>query len=168
MSDTPDILVFSDGSGYKDGFGGWAALTCTPDRNWKTFRTGAITGITVDRAEMTGMLEGMEMAWEMARSFPHFHPSNPQSVRPKILLHCDRENVVLSIKGVYDRSNCPDLWARFAHYEKVMDIMALHVVRENDFAEFIQCDLHASSGRLVAKDYGNTAKVPANWILTFK
>jgi hypothetical protein len=38
MSEKSDILVFSDGSGYKDGFGGWAAFACTPDRNWKTFR----------------------------------------------------------------------------------------------------------------------------------
>lgn len=168
MSDSPDILVFSDGSGYKDGFGGWAAFTCTPDRNWKTFRTGAIIGTTVDRAEMTGLLEGLEMAWEMARMLPSHRSSNPLESQPKVLLHCDRENLVLSIRGVYDRSNCPDLWARFAYYEKLMNIMPLHVERETDFAEFVQCDLHASTGRIVAKDYGNCAKVPANWELLFK
>jgi hypothetical protein len=168
MSEEVDLLVFSDGSGYKDGFGGWAAFACTPDRNWKTFRQGAIIGTSVDRAEMTGLLEGLEMAWELARLHPKFQLSNPDSVKPKVRLHCDRENLVLSIRGVYDRSNCADLWARFAYYEKVLDIIPVHVERETDFVEFVQCDLHASSGRIVAKDYANAAKVPANWQMLFK
>ncbi len=160
-----DVLVFSDGSGYeKDGFGGWAAMACTPDRNWKMFRMGAITGTTVDRAEMTGMLEGLQMAWEMSLSLPKFVRGDVR--KASVLIHCDRENVVLAIKKVYDRTNAPDLWARFEFYEKVMDVYANHVMRETDFPEFQQCDLHASSARIAAKDYALTLSLPL-WRLPY-
>jgi len=154
-----DVLVFSDGSGYeKDGHGGWSAMACTLDRNWCTFRMGAIIGTTVDRAEMTGMLEGLQMAWEMSLNLPKFVRGD--SHKASVLIHCDRENVVLAIKKVYDRTNAPDLWARFEFYEKVMDIQANHVMRETDFPEFQQCDLHASTGRLIAKDHALTLSLP--------
>ena len=162
-----DILVFSDGSGYKDGYGGWAACACTPDRNWKTFRMGSTFGLSVDRAEMTGMLEGLEMALSMSRVLPKAYTMG-EGWKPVVAIFTDRENMALSIKGVYDRSNCPDLWARFAYYESKLDIVATHVERETDFKEFVMCDLHASTGRLIAKSYGECLNIPDFTLPIFK
>ncbi len=166
-----DVLVFSDGSGYKDGYGGWAAYVCTPDRRWKTFRMGAIAGTTVDRAEMTAMLEGLEMAFWMARDLPQYQVNFGDMMgapcdRPKVLVYTDRENMVLSCKGVYDRSNSPDLWRRFEHYERELALTVMHVERETDFPELQTCDLHASTGRIIAKNYAENCALPP-WALTF-
>ena len=168
MSKNPndyDVLVFSDGSGYKDGYGGWATMACTPDKNIKLFRMAAVVGTTVDIAEMTGMLEGLSLAHDIALDIPKFYQYRITSGfehpdKPKVLIYSDRENMVLSVKKVYDRSNSPDLWARFEHFEKVLDIDALHVERETDFPEFQFCDLSASTGRCIAKGYAENCKMP--------
>ncbi len=167
MPEEIDILVFSDGSGYKDGYGGWAAIACTPDRTWKTFRMGSTFGLSVDRAEMTGILEGLEMALSMSRVLPRASVMET-GWKATVMVHTDRENMALSIKGVYDRSNCPDLWHRFAYYEKHLNIQATHVARETDHAEFVMCDLNASTGRLIAKSYGESMSLPDFVLAMFK
>jgi ribonuclease HI len=168
MPEQADILVFSDGSGYApDGFGGWAAIACTPDRTWKTFRMGSTFGLSVDRAEMTGLLEGLEMALSISRALNRA-PDMEEGWKPTVAIFTDRENMALSIKGVYDRSNCPDLWYRFSYYESQLNIIATHVARETDYPEFALCDLHASTGRLVAKDYGRSIDMPDYTLPMFK
>ena len=166
MDNDADLLVFSDGSGYKDGYGGWSAICCTPERNMKTFRMGSTFGLSVDRAEMTGMLEGLEMALSISRVLPK--AMTIEGWKPMVNVYTDRENMVLSIKGVYDRSNCPDLWRRFEHYEKHLNIVAIHVFRETDFPEFVQCDLNASTGRLIAKSYVEAMALPDFTLPMFK
>lgn len=121
---------------------------------------GSTFGLSVDRAEMTGLLEGLEMALSMSRVLPKAQFMSGETWRPVVVAHSDRENMVLSIKGVYDRANCPDLWARFSYYEKVLDIRPIHVPRETDYPEFVVCDLNASTGRLIAKAYGDTMSLP--------
>lgn len=163
---TPDIIVFSDGSGFhKDSFGGWSAIATTPDRIWKLFRWGSMVGTSVDRMEMTAMLEGLQMAVEIADVLPK---KSLKKIKSKVHIYTDRENMVLSIKNVYSRSNSPDLWARFEVYEKILDITATHVDRETDFPEFVQVDLHSSSGRIHAKGYyESVSELVAKPILEF-
>jgi ribonuclease HI len=146
-SKEPDLLIVSDGSGHVDGYGGWAVTVFTPDRNIQVVRLGMINGITVDRAEMTAMLAGLAAALDILEKWP----DRPE--RPWVHVKSDRENMVLSMKGVYGRRNSPDLWASYEWFEKQLDITCEHIDREADCPELQQMDLHASTGRIVAKTY---------------
>lgn len=149
----PDFLVWTDGSGHVSGFGGWACRVDTQDRFHKMFRMGAVIGTSVDRMEMTAILEALQLVMEM-RHLAARDESDPVQLRPlKVKMFCDRENLVLSIQRVYDRSNCQDLWERFAYYEQRLEIDIEHVLRETDFPEFEMVDLHASTGFQMAKNY---------------
>lgn len=154
----PNYFLFTDGSGYKDGYGGWACLVRSPDNMYQMFRMGSIIGATVDRMELTAILEGLQIVFELTAEERGGYLG--KDCRPIVALFSDRENLVLSIQGVYDRSNAPDLWARFAFYEKYLGVDAKHVLRENDYPEFEKVDLHASTGRIIAKTYGEHIEVP--------
>lgn len=124
------------------------------------FRMGAIVGCTVDRMEMTAILEGLQLVIEMTPWAVREPDEDSLTWRPKVKMFSDRENLVLSIQRVYDRSNSRDLWARFEHYEGLIDIEAQHVLRETDYPEFVQVDTHASTGRIIAKEYGMATDLP--------
>jgi hypothetical protein len=172
----PDITVYSDGSGYQpDGYGAWAALAVSRGEVFRLFRTGMSSGTSVDRMEMTAMLEGLQMAdeiiedeflnkeeWHYAEGLGCDRP------RFRVRLLSDRESMVLSIKGVYGRTNAPDLWERFSYYEKRMEISAEHVARETDFADFQWVDLFASTGRIVIKQYLECFDLPGKFSLNTK
>jgi ribonuclease HI len=156
----PDFLAYSDGSGYQDGFGGWAVYVCTPTKSATMFRMGAIIGTTVDRAELTAILEGLQMVMELAASLPRTIPLGQHLWKPKVKLYSDRENLVLSIQGVNERSNSLDLWKRFEFFETHMVIDANFVERETDHEEFTFVDLHASTARIMAKNYWEACGLP--------
>lgn len=150
MHNNPDLISFSDGSGHEDGFGGWAAVVVTPDRILKQARMGCASGTTTDRCEMIGFLEGLEMALQMANDLPRSHLGD---FRPRVQCFSDRENLVLSAMGLQRQSNSPDLWARFRYYQELLDIHVAHINREQEtiFPEFRECDLQASTGRIIVK-----------------
>lgn len=155
-----DFLVFSDGSGHIDGYGGWASYMKSVDGRFSMYRAGSMIGTSVDRMEMTAMLEGLQMVLEI---IPHADqsPRLMKTWKPKVDLFSDRENMVLSIRGTYSRSNSADLWRRFEFYESLMVIEAFHVPRETDYPEFVQVDLDASSGRILIKDFAEKCKLMA-------
>ena len=161
-----DIIVFTDGSGHKDGYGGWAAIATTPDGILRTFRMGAASGTSTDRMEFTAMLEGLQMALEMSEKFPRHGLIECKS---SVKIISDRENLVLSIKKAYARSNAPDLWARFEYYEKILDIQAKHVGDEEKalLKDFTGVDLEASTGRILIRDYLKTVKPIAEPFLLY-
>lgn len=156
----PDYLLFTDGSGYKDGYGGWACCVRHVGKKANMFRMGCIVGCTVDRMEMTAILEGLQIVFENMQSRWESRDGEDPEKKPIVRLFSDRENLVLSIQKVYDRGNCPDLWARYAYYESIMEVHATHVQRETDYPEFSMVDLHASTGRIIAKQYGEALDVP--------
>lgn len=160
----PDFLVWTDGSGYKDGFGGWAAYVHTPDKTHELFRMGAVVGTSVDRAELTGIIEGLQMVADLMTIIPHKLAMGQRVWKPKVKMYSDRENLVLSIQKVNARSNSPDLWRRFEFYEGFMALDANHVLRETDFPEFVFVDLHASSARIIAKQYAEASGLPRSII----
>lgn len=161
-----NFTVWSDGSGYKDGFGGWAVRVRSENGEYDLFRMGCMAGTTVDRMELTGMLEGLQVVFEWFQAAGNRFTRDADDLpRPQVKIYSDRENLVLSIKKVYDRSNALDLWARFECYEKFMTVMAEHVMRETDFPEFMMADLHASSGRIIAKNYVESVDVPPHLYL---
>lgn len=158
-----DLVCYSDGSGHVDGFGGWAALCETPDKVWCIFRSAAINGISVERAEFSGLLEGLQMAMELSKQLPQYVPG----WKPRVMLFTDRENLVLSIKGVYDCGTDKDLWNRYRYYESILDIAVTHLDRESKIAAFKLCDREASTCRIIAKQYAQANNFPP-YRLTFE
>lgn len=154
----PDLLLYTDGSGHQDGFGGYAAFVKTPDGLVERFCMGAMSETSVDRAEFTALIEGLRLAMETWQRFPQSSRligGDVEWIVPKIRWTSDREALVLSVKKVYDRSNCPDLWAAFEYFERIADIEAVQIseVEAEALREFIECDLHASTGRVLMKSY---------------
>lgn len=153
-----DFILYTDGSGRElDGYSGYAALAKTPDNLVKRFVMGAMTESTVDRAEFTALIEGLRICWEMWERFPNKGLRREGVVRPKpkIKWYSDRENLVLAVKRVYDRSNQPDLWAAFEYFENLMEIDAQSVTEPftDTDPSFVEVDLQSSSLRQVIQAY---------------
>jgi ribonuclease HI len=160
-----DFSVFSDGSGHVDGLGGWAVLVQSNVNGAKIFRAGAIMGTTVDRAELIGILEGLQIVEEIIPKILSVRGLKQHQWTPNVMMYSDRENLVLSIQGAYARSNSPDLWTRFEYYEKHMHIEAHYVKRDTDHAEFVLVDREASTMRLIVKSYADNTGLPGSRIV---
>jgi len=147
-----DFTLYTDGSGYQDGFGGFCStfVSSIPGHEEKKTVMGSMSGTTVDRAEMTALLEGLQAISEFLEVVPKFRLGGRKAT---ILWYTDREALAKSVDGTYGRHSSPDLWVRVAHYEKMFDITPHWVERENEFPEFQACDLHASTQRVIIKNY---------------
>ena len=147
-----DFLLYTDGSGYQDGFSGFCAtfISQVANQPGRGTRMGSMSGSTVDRAEMTALLEGLQAIHEFLETVPKWHLPGR-----KVTIHwyTDREALAKSVSGEYGRHSSHDLWARFAFYEDLYDITPEWVERETDFPEFKACDLHASTQRVIVKNY---------------
>jgi hypothetical protein len=118
---------------------------------------GAISETSVDRAEFTALIEGLRITLELWKSFPGVYDyplsDNPVLKKPTVHWYSDRESLVLSVKKVYGRGNCEDLWAAFEWFETKMHIIATHIVNPDETPEFVECDAQASQARIVMKNY---------------
>jgi len=152
MYNKHDIEIYTDGSGHINGFGGWAAYITTPDRTRKDFRMGGASRTSVDRMEFTAFLEGLQGAMEMAQEMPEWRD---EGWCPAVLWYSDRESLVNSVLKTYARSNCPDLWDRFAFYEGQLLITPKFVTEEifAHSAEFREVDLQSSVNYQMIKAY---------------
>jgi len=159
MERTFDIHLWTDGSGHEDGFGGWSCLASTPDKLVQRFAMGSVSGTSVDRMEFTAMIEGLRLVLEMWKKFPGVYENpmsdNPTLKKPRVLWFSDRESLVLSVKKVYSRDNCPDLWEAFSYYENLMYITARHITEPDTetIEEFVEVDRQSSTARIVMKSY---------------
>ena len=155
-----DFLIFTDGSGHPDGYGGWAATAIETATNRRMFRMGGQSGTSVERMELTALIEGLLMCAELGRLSLQ---SDPGRMYPRrtALWRSDRESLVKTIAGEYRRSTEPDLWKRLDVVLARFAVTAEHVSRENDFPEFGPVDLHASSARIMMKSYTLSAEMPA-------
>lgn len=148
----PDFTLYTDGSGYVDGYCGYCAImVCMlPQMESSNVVMGSMSGSSVDRAEMMALQEGLEGILRIEESLPRFRLAGR---RIQVMWFSDRESLVKSVKGEYGRNSSKDLWARFAHYETKFEIDAHWVERETDYPEFQACDLHASTQRVILKNY---------------
>lgn len=159
-SPASDYLVFTDGSGHQDGYGGWAALAIETATGRKMFRMGGQSGTSVERMELTALIEGLLMCAELGRLSLAVE-AHQVYFRKTVLWRSDRESLVKTITGEYRRSTEPDLWKRLDVVMARFAISAEHVSRENDFPEFGPVDLHASTARIMMKSYTLSADLPA-------
>jgi ribonuclease HI len=152
-----NLIVYTDGSGHEDGYSGYAAFIKTPDGLVKRFVMGAMSVSSVDRAEFTALIEGLRVAYDLWKTFPEAWQGHwPEEVvlrTPRIMWYSDRESLVLSVKRVYARDNCRELWSAFEYFEQNMVITAEHITSpvKDEMPEFVECDLQSSTCRDVIK-----------------
>ncbi len=139
------FLLFTDGSGHLDGFGGWACLLQVPELKLEQTRFGGVKGTSTERMEMHAMLAGLQLCMDVA----HDH----QVLRPEVHWRSDRESMVKIALGAYKPSASLDLWHAYRYYEQHLTILPAHVKIENEGVEFKLCDMHASTLREVIKKY---------------
>lgn len=147
-----DFTLWTDGSGYQDGFSGYCAIArCNIKGLEQTQMTmGGFTASTVARAEMSGLLEGVELIRQMVGKMPQY---NLAGQKVTVEWFSDREDLVKSVKNEYGRKSSPDLWARFENYEREMTVFPTWVSRDSGIPEMLACDMHASTLRCIVKDY---------------
>jgi len=155
---TPDFFLYTDGSGYQDGYGGAAALVLSAKHNvWEVSFAG-YKGTTVERAEFEGLLIGLQtiltvMKWDSA-----FHHQRLERMPPSVSWFTDREALAKAVQRdaegnpVYSRRSTPDLWARFSFYERLFRVDPVFTKRETNVYHNV-VDRFASDARLLVKDY---------------
>jgi ribonuclease HI len=155
---TPDFFLYTDGSGYQDGYGGAAALVLSAQHNiWKVNFAG-YCGTTVERAEFEALLIGLqtilvEIKWDAA-----FHHQRLERMPATVRWFTDREALAKAVQRdsegnpVYSRRSTPDLWARFSFYERLFLVDPVFMKRETNAYHNV-VDRFASDSRLLVKDY---------------
>jgi hypothetical protein len=155
-----DFLIYTDGSGYSDGYGGSACLVKSSKHNKREVRLIAYSHTSTDRAEFEALLAGLQsilecMGWDDTAELKalKFKPK-----KPSVCWFTDRESLVLSIwrdedgNTIYKRRKQGDLWARFEYYEGLFDITPMLIPR-NSMDEHAFVDRLASEARLLVKEY---------------
>ena len=133
-------------------YAGAAAFGISFRHNRKFHRVAGMNGISTDRAEFLGLLNGLHgifetMGWDNSARLKAM-----EHRRAEIVWISDRESLVRSVTGEYRRRTQPDLWAQFEWYEQYIDIRPLHVKRRSMPWQDI-ADILASEARVLIKDY---------------
>lgn len=153
-----DFELYTDGSGHADTFGGHSVIGVSNKYNKYFVRAGAIYGTTTDRQEFEAFLNGLQgildvMEWNSGGELKML-----AARRPSVFWISDRENLVGSVtldeKGhsLFKRKSSPDLWARYAFYETIFAVTAVHRDR-NTVAFQAMADRISSECRVLIKNY---------------
>jgi len=154
-----DYGIWSDGSGYTDGFAGYAVLIQSYDVSGdKDCKVGALFGQDVERAEFEGLLAGLASVTE--REIRINGKNSLRFRRRKLAVRwvTDRESLALSAwrkpdgGTLYGRESCPDLWARFGYYEEFIELVPVFSKRMTDETHNI-ADRLASEARILCKEW---------------
>ncbi len=156
--DKPDFFLYTDGSGYQDGFGGSAALVISVRHNVWEVSFAAYKGTTVERAEFEALLLGLQTIMTAMKWETPFHCNQLERIPATVKWISDRESLVKAVQRdaegnpIYSRRSTPDLWARFAYYERLFRIEACFTKRETNTYHNI-VDRFSSDARVLVKDY---------------
>ncbi len=153
-----DFVLHTDGSGYQDGFGGYACLVKSQRHNAHKVRMAGLSGTTVERAEFEGLLMGLQTIVEILDCDNVPGREGLRNFPKTVLWISDRESLVKAVmrgvdgQPVFSRRSTPDLWVRFEFYEKLFKIFPRFTPRETRSPHQI-VDRLASDGRLLIKNY---------------
>ena len=161
---TADFEIYTDGSGHSDKYGASAAVVFSLRHKVYTRRFAAFYGISVNRAELEGLLLGLkaimdEMDWNTPESRARL-----KAYPPIVNWYGDRENLIksvaLDVRGtpLYSRRTDPDLWAQFAYYEQLFKIIPLKVKR-NTLPAQAACDEVCGELRTLMQEFVAGASV---------
>lgn len=155
MADNFDFTLYTDGSGFTDHYGGFAAVVLS-NKNIGPLYTpacGCSTHMETGRAEFSAILLGLHTILETTGWINSTCSMLQLQInKPRVLIVSDRQDLVGSINKIFRRKQNGDLWASFEWYAQYFDIEAVHVGRET-VALHKTADRMASGLREVIMDY---------------
>ena len=157
-----DFDIYTDGSGHSDKYGASAAVIFSLKHKIYARRFAAFYGVSVNRAELQGLLLGLRAIMEdMDWNNPESH-ARLKAYPPIVHWHGDRENlmksVALDVRGtpLYSRRTDPDLWAQYAWYEKLFKVIPCQVKR-NTLPAQAACDAVCGELRTLMLEFAASA-----------
>lgn len=151
---SPNFLLYTDGSGHPDGYGGSAALAYDANASLLFRHVVASYATDVDRAELEALLLGLQGIFKYTSARRDDLLKSPI----RVAWFCDRESLVGCVatdangRPFFARHAQPDLWLRFAWYEPMFTIDPHHIARGRD-PNNILCDALAGDARRLIKDH---------------
>lgn len=154
-----DFQVFTDGScDYRDGIMGYAAVIYSAQDGVMITRGGTSTGGSVRRAEMMGLLVGLQAVGQLSGVLvPEHRKTLTQNsvTRPKVMWYTDRQDVAGSIsppagQKAFNRDKDADLWAQISWWETWLKIHA-NLKPRNTLSAQAECDRIAGELRKCLK-----------------
>lgn len=140
-----DYVIYTDGAGCSKGWGANAAVIYCVESKTYDIRISANYGQTVQRNELSAMLDGLFAAVEhkvatFDTSLLDEPPANPLHMlsgndRVTVLWYTDRQNLAKSLlfnesgSPLNKRSNERDLWMRYTALAKHVCITPMHTAR---------------------------------------
>jgi hypothetical protein len=149
---TPTWILLTDGSGHKDGYGGYASLALEHATGRMLECAGALKGTSTEAAEFLALLNGLGSIVEATGNTRKL-----EAQQPVVHWMTDRESLALAVwrengQPVYKRKSTPELWAMFAYYEPLFTIVPLFTPRAT-LPLHDRVDKVASECRIIIKDY---------------
>jgi hypothetical protein len=150
-----DYQLYTDGSGFNDGYGGYASLLLSADNCCFNPSRGAVHPTSTSRMEFIALTTGLRSLYDWLGL------DNGNNLRmiefrpPTILWVADREDLVKSVdtaKSGYGRKANGDLWAQFEYFERLFSIQPIYIPRETN-AWHSWCDLQSHQCRRLIKVY---------------
>jgi len=144
------FALYTDGSGHADGYGG--AAVCVQDNlNLGLYRIVCSRNRTsTARMEHEALLMGLQFVCETIGSTTEEH-RRVLITRPTVFWLSDREDLVLSVAGIYKRKHNADLWCRQSWYEHSLDIHPYYAPRATTSMNILVDEL-AGVGRVMCRD----------------
>lgn len=146
--------INTDGAGHPDGFGGWAAVItqvqCDGDPvviPSPVQLQGGQSGTSVDRMELTALLEALTYIEKTAKLYPELKR------HVAVLWLCDRETLVRTVNNQYAAHTNRDLYYRLSYFEKLFAITGMHIPRDTPDENHQWCDKESSSLRRHVKAF---------------
>ncbi len=147
-----DWILYTDGSGHADGYGGWGCWGCRKGGQDAFQKMGGQNRTSTARMEAEALLQGLEEIADRERLL-----KESRSPRPTVWWLSDRQDLVLSAAGLQERKANPDLWARFEYWSRFLDLHPFHRERASTAGNRI-CDRLAGAGRKAIKNYFESEK----------
>lgn len=145
-----DYAMYTDGSGHADTYGGAGCLIIPAGYTKGTRVAMARNHTSTARMEHEALLLGLEYICNADKL--HSRLTSYEVVKkPTVFWLSDREDLVLSVAGVYQRKHNLDLWHRVSWFERLVDIHPYYAPRASTEGN-IQMDELAGACRRMAKD----------------
>lgn len=166
-----NYFIVTDGAGYQDGYSGAAAVVMAPQERFMQTRYAGWIGSTVERAEFEALLMGLQCLIECLGDDTKGARARLEAERPRVHWTSDRESLVLAVardsenedKPFYRRESTPDLWARFAFYERLFRITPHHKGRNLGMLQRL-VDVTSSDMRNLVGGYADDTLRDLYWV----
>lgn len=151
-----DFEIYTDGSGWRDGYGGAAVVINSTPHNIRETVIMGCSYTTVERMEFEALLLGLQSIIQL-KKWSDAELAELAKTPPEVFWLSDRESLVLGVRrgengdSIYARRSAPDLWHRFSFYEQLFSINAFYAGR-NQISDQALADQLAGEARALFQE----------------